>query len=118
MSKRDGYGGRGDRQTPDLQQLSGPSRRATTMMPMARIAVEEVLPMNRNKPPLPAFCAALINWSVDISDNSWATSRNSRQARVAEDYITLCCFVLVIGLSAGASASWHVSAFLGYLVCG
>jgi hypothetical protein len=33
------------------------------MMPMARIAVEDVLPMNRNKPPLAAFCAALANWS-------------------------------------------------------
>jgi hypothetical protein len=56
------------------------------IIPIARITVEDVLPMNRNKPPLAAFCAALVNWSVDISDNSWATSRNSRQARVAEDY--------------------------------
>ena len=56
------------------------------IMPIARITVEDALPMNRNKPPLAAFCAALVNWSVDISDNSWATSRNSRQARVAEDY--------------------------------
>jgi hypothetical protein len=44
------------------------------------------LPMNRNKPPLAAFWAALVNWSVDITDNPCATSRNSDQTRVAEAY--------------------------------
>lgn len=41
------------------------------IIPIARIAVEDVLPMNRNKLPLAAFCATFVNWSVDITDSSW-----------------------------------------------
>jgi hypothetical protein len=50
--------------------LDGPRRRAIAIEPIAKIAVADAFPTNRNRPPRVAFSAIPVSPSEDIALNS------------------------------------------------